>query len=262
VLKKLFYVVKLTGTSSNRLSLVPLILCLFFVMINSEAHSQCTSLAPDAPSGFTIATSTVVPAPSTTPNVSGPGVDACMKGAIVYLTWTDTSDNEDGFKIARLVNGLVDVTLTVAPNITSYTDSSLITGSVYCYHIQAFNSAGVSSESNNSCSKAGQPILKMAMSPGMGRTMTINWSGVTTASGTDWIGLYAPSSADTDFIDWMYVSCSTTPGLGQSSGSCSYVLPTSLADGMYELRFFMNDVFLRLYTTGVFSLTSGGLANL
>ena len=68
--------------------------------------------------------------------------EVLAQSASLHLSWTDTSDNEDGFKIERLVAGLVDATLTVPANATSYTDSALVAGTVYCYRVQAFNSAG------------------------------------------------------------------------------------------------------------------------
>ena len=42
--------------------------------------------------------------------------EVLAQSASLYLSWTDTSDNEDGFKIERLVAGLVDATLTVPAN--------------------------------------------------------------------------------------------------------------------------------------------------
>ena len=71
---------------------------------------------------------------------------------VLYLTWTDRSDNEDGVRIERLINGRVDKTLTVGPGITSYMDSGLVNGTIYCYRVRAFNSAGESDPSNEACS--------------------------------------------------------------------------------------------------------------
>jgi hypothetical protein len=70
----------------------------------------------------------------------------------LYVTWTDTSDNEDGFTLERLVNGAVEKTLTIAPNTESYKDSGLLIGTTYCYRIGAFNPLGASDVSNIACS--------------------------------------------------------------------------------------------------------------
>ena len=76
------------------------------------------------------------------------------QSASLLLSWTDTSNNEDGFKIERLIAGLVDATLTIPANASSYVDSALVAGTVYCYRVEAFNSAGGSDPSNQACATA------------------------------------------------------------------------------------------------------------
>src|SRR5262249_35148742 len=73
----------------------------------------------------------------------------------------------------------------------------------------------------------------------------------------DWIGLYVPGAADTSFINWVYVSCSTVADTARASGSCSYLLPATLVAGNYELRLFANDGFTRLAATSSFTVTTG-----
>ena len=87
---------------------------------------------------------------------------------------------------------------------------------------------------------------------------TASWNGIAAPTTTDWIGLYAPGAADTNFINWIYVSCSTIAGTARASGSCSYLLPATLSAGNYELRLFANDGFTRLATTSSFTVTVGG----
>jgi hypothetical protein len=67
-------------------------------------------------------------------------------GLGLRLDWSDTSANEDGFRILR--NG--QTIATVAPNIHTYPDFNLSTGVVHCYRVVAFNSAGESA-SNEAC---------------------------------------------------------------------------------------------------------------
>jgi 3-keto-disaccharide hydrolase len=174
-----------------------------------------------------------------------------LKAASIYLTWEDTSADEDGFKIDRLVAGLVDTTLTVPANATSYTDSAVTAGTVYCYRVEAFNSAGDSVPSNQVCAMAAGAIANSSISASPatstpGGTITAAWSGIAAPTTTDWIGLYSPGAADTNFLGWIYTSCSKTPGTILVSGSCSYSLPTTLSLGNYELRLFTNDGFTRL----------------
>ena len=74
--------------------------------------------------------------------------------ASLQLSWQDTSTNESGFRLERLIGATYTQIATVGANVLSYTDSGLTAGSTYCYQIRAFNSAGTSSPSNLSCATA------------------------------------------------------------------------------------------------------------
>jgi hypothetical protein len=90
-----------------------------------------------------------------------------------------------------------------------------------------------------------------------GGTVTATWSGIATPTSTDWIGLYVPGSADTAIVlnTWIYVSCSKTPTVGATSGSCSFPIPSGLTAGTYELRLFANNGYTRLAVSNGFSVT-------
>lgn len=186
--------------------------------------------------------------------------------ASLRITWVDTAVDEDGFKIERLVAGVVVATMTAGPNANSYTDSGLTSGTVYCYKVLAFNSAGNSSASNQPCATASESAVAPATGNlkltalVTGGTLTFTWSGISAPTATDWIGIYSPSSSDSSFLYWMYLSCTQTPTIPQSSGSCSYVLPQALAAGNYELRFFSNEGFARLGMPVSFSVPSVNVA--
>jgi len=69
----------------------------------------------------------------------------------VNLRWTDTSDNEDGFKIERCQGAGCTTFAQIAqvgPNASSYSDSGLAAGTTYGYRVRAFNSAGDSGYSS------------------------------------------------------------------------------------------------------------------
>lgn len=92
-------------------------------------------------------TVTDVPEPPTAPTgltataVSSSGID---------LSWTDTSGNEDGFKVQRAPAGAgpwSDVTTTAA-DATSFSDTGLAVGSTHHYRIIATNPAGDSAPGN------------------------------------------------------------------------------------------------------------------
>ncbi len=70
-----------------------------------------------------------------------------------------------------------------------------------------------------------------------GSTITVNWSNISGAEATNWIGLYLPSAPSTNHNGvWMYVSCSQTAISARPSGSCVFPLPSTTPAGTYELR--------------------------
>ena len=73
--------------------------------------------------------------------------------AQLTLTWTDNSNNEDGFKIERKLGqaGSYSQISIVGSNSTSYVDPTLADGTTYCYQVRAYNSAGDSAYSNEAC---------------------------------------------------------------------------------------------------------------
>lgn len=69
------------------------------------------------------------------------------------LSWTDNSDNEDGFKIERKGGdctspGIFIQIDQVGPNVTTYGNLNLPPGSTYAYRVRAYNAAGNSGYSN------------------------------------------------------------------------------------------------------------------
>jgi len=67
------------------------------------------------------------------------------------LSWEDTSENEDGFRIYRIANNEKRIIAEVGPNVTQYIDRSAPAGA--CYVVTAFNSAGESVATNSACGK-------------------------------------------------------------------------------------------------------------
>lgn len=68
----------------------------------------------------------------------------------VELSWTDNSDNESGFVVARSLrryDGYEDIA-TVAQNSSGYNDTGLIERTAYYYQVKAFNDEGDSPFSN------------------------------------------------------------------------------------------------------------------
>ena len=67
--------------------------------------------------------------------------------------------------------------------------------------------------------------------------MTAAWSGIAAPTANDWIGLYIPGAAHASYIAWIYVSCSQAPGAAAASGTCSFVVPGTVAAGTTSYAF-------------------------
>jgi hypothetical protein len=94
------------------------------------------------------------------------------------LTWTDNSDNEDGFEIQRRSAdaGFVAVAV-VATNTTAYADPNLAAGVTYCYRVRAFNSETISDFSNLGCAMA-PAMLSVAKSGSGAGSIVSNPPGI------------------------------------------------------------------------------------
>ena len=67
----------------------------------------------------------------------------------IKLTWTDTSDNEDGFKVERKTSGGSYAEVKTLPaNTIMFLDSGLTPDTTYYYRVRAYNAAGNSDYSN------------------------------------------------------------------------------------------------------------------
>jgi titin len=67
----------------------------------------------------------------------------------VALAWTDTADNETGFRIERKESGgTYSETATVTANATTYSDTTAVAQKAYYYRVMAYNSSGDSSYTN------------------------------------------------------------------------------------------------------------------
>jgi thermitase len=99
----------------------------------------------------------------------------------------------------------------------------------------------------------GLPAAMVSVAPTsivQGGTVTATWSGITTPTATDWIGLYPTGASDhyTSRISWQYTT-------GTASGSVPYPIPGTLAPGTYELRLFTNFTYTRIGKSNTFTVT-------
>jgi hypothetical protein len=102
-----------------------------------------------APSGTASAQTAQVP-PSAPAGLNASAVSKSQ----INLSWTDTSSNEDGFKIERATGkGSFSQIAVVGVGATSYPDVGLSANTSYTYRVRAYNTAGNSGYSNTDTAK-------------------------------------------------------------------------------------------------------------
>ena len=97
------------------------------------------------PSGFNFCTKISTP-PAPINNLAATSVSS-----VIQLTWTDQSDNEDGFRVERrppVSNASWSTLQSLGANVVSFTDSTAATSETWQYRIFAFNSLGDSKTSS------------------------------------------------------------------------------------------------------------------
>ncbi len=114
--------------------------------------------------------------------------------AQLQLTWTDNSNNEDGFKIERgpATAGPFAQIATILANTTSYTDSGLADATTFCYRVRAFNSTGDSTYTNVVCATTTATLTVAKTGNG---TITSSPAGI--SCGSDCSESYASGAAVT-----------------------------------------------------------------
>jgi len=87
----------------------------------------------------------VVTPPAAPSDLSATAVSASQ----INLSWTDNSDNEDGFKVERSLDGSTWTQIaTVGANVTTYQNTGLSCSTIYYYRVSAYNAGGDSDYSN------------------------------------------------------------------------------------------------------------------
>ncbi len=83
--------------------------------------------------------------PAAPSGLSGTAVSSVQ----IDLTWTDTSSNEEGFKLYRALDGVnFSRIATLGVGVTSYSDTGRAAATTYQYRVVSYNAAGNSANSN------------------------------------------------------------------------------------------------------------------
>ena len=98
-------------------------------------------------------------APALTPPAAPWGMLASSpSGQQVVLAWTDRASNETGFKLERKSNGPGARFVEIAElKTTNYVDTTVTPGTIYTYHVRAYNAAGVSTFGEVTVKAGGAP---------------------------------------------------------------------------------------------------------
>jgi hypothetical protein len=127
------------------------------------------------------------------------------------------------------------------------------------YEIRMFrNDSYVGLGTSNTVTVVTPPSATLTASPGTvarGTSVTATWSGIVGPSANDFVAVYISTSPDTAYVNWRYVNCSQTPGNPVAAGSCAIPIPVTATPGTYQLRLFRNDTWVRMATSGNFTVT-------
>lgn len=149
--------------------------------------------------------------------------------AQLRLSWSDNSNNEEGFEIQRNASDTTFTTIAiVGTNVSSFTDTSLAPGTDYCYRVRAFNANDLSDFSNIGCAATPTTVSVSTFGSGMG-TVLSSPAGI--ECGNDCIEPYArgtvvtltPTAAEGSmFVGWSGGGCGGT-------GMCIFNVETDLS---------------------------------
>jgi hypothetical protein len=121
----------------------------------------------------------VLAPPTSSPQAPAALTALAASGVQVNLTWTDESNNEDGFTVEASANGGAtwNTAGTVGVNTTAYSVIGLTPGASYSFRVRAFNSVGPSDYSNvtSATTLVPPPVLNFAGGfAGVGSALTLN----------------------------------------------------------------------------------------
>lgn len=104
----------------------------------------------------------------TLPIAPGSLIGAFVTNRLITLAWTDSSNNETGFRIERRLfeTEFVEIGLAGA-NVDTYADSNLTPNTLYYYRVRAFNLGGMSDYSSDT------PIATLPNPPGQPRQLSV-----------------------------------------------------------------------------------------
>jgi hypothetical protein len=163
-----------------------------------------------------------------------------------YLNWMYASSCSQNVGANAVPTGSCQFAMPSAP------------GTTYEVRLYSSNTQAQIGAAAGPISITAAPATTLTASPSVvkpGASATVAWSNIKSPNATDWIGLYASSSAaDSDIVSWEFVSCARTAGSsGAASGQCGFQVPQSMG-AMYEFRLFAANGFTLLAKSNAFAI--------
>jgi hypothetical protein len=198
-------------------------------------------------SGTIVQTGTSAPAAPS--NLSA----SAASSSAINLSWTDSSSNEDGFQVERLVGGTWTQVGVVGANVTSWQDTGLVADTTYSYRVRAYNAAGESAYSNTASATTSSPASAPsaptnldASAKNKGRTrVNLTW----TDTSTNETGFYLDRSADGG-ATWVRIA--------DLAANATAYTDDSVSSGSYQYRVSAYNTAGSSAYSNVVSVTLGG----
>jgi len=140
-------------------------------------------------------------------------VATAASSSAINLTWTDASNNEDGFRVYRGATSttVTDCVATLGAGATSYSDNSLAAATTYYYQVKAYNSAGESAASNVASAITSPPAAPTNLVATAVSSSAINLTWTDASNNEDGFRVYRGATSTT------VTDCVATLGAGATS---------------------------------------------
>jgi hypothetical protein len=142
------------------------------------------------------------------------------------LSWVDNSGGVASFRIQRKT-GTAGTYAQIAlwgPGLTSYTDTTVVAGTTYCYRVQAYTAAGSSAYSNEACGSTATGLSLTVSKSGTGQG-TVSSSPAGISCGTDCTQTYTSGTV----VTLSAAAASGSKFAGWSGGGCTGTATCSLS---------------------------------